>query len=177
MFYTARLEVVAEESGVVENNDADLQNYPSKEELEAQTTVDDDHTVSILSEELEALYQANDNEEVEDENGKQQVIDEGDMQAEDEAVEEEAEKQDDNDEVVEKVEKQDDNDEVVEEGGDGKVEQVLDEGGDGKVEEVLDEGGDGKVEEVVDEGGDSMMDGVVDEEGDAEDAYLVMDEE
>ena len=165
MFYTARLEVVAEESGVVENNDADLQNYPSKEELEAQTTVDDDHTVSILSEELEALYQANDNEEVEDENGKQQVIDEGDMQGEDEAVEEEAEKQDDNDEVVEEVEKQDDDDEVVEEGGDGKV------------EEVVDEGGDGKMEEVVDEGGDGMMDEVVDEEGDAEDAYLEMDEE
>ena len=109
--------------------------------------------MSILSEELEALYHANDNEEVEDENGKQQTIDEGDMQGEDEAIEEEVEKQDDNDEVVEEVEKQDDDDEVVEEGGDGKV------------------------EEVVDEGGDSMMDGVVDEEGDAEDAYLVMDEE
>ena len=136
MFYTARLEVVAEESGVVENNDADLQNYPSKEELEAQTTVDDDHTVSILSEELEALSQANDNEEVEDENGKQQTIDEGDMQGEDEAIEEEVEKQDDNDEVVEEVEKQDDDDEVVEEGGDGKVEEVVDEGGDGKMEEV-----------------------------------------
>ena len=75
LFYTARLAILAEESAVVENNDADLQNYPSKEELEAQTTVDDDHTVSILSDELEALSQAEDSEEVEDdndENGEQQ---------------------------------------------------------------------------------------------------------